>query len=136
MSVEFKDNRIEVEAALDDAAIAFLYEAAGELQAAVKRNTAVKTGQLKNSWDYVVDESKKEATIGSPLQNAIWEEFGTGEYALNGDGRKGGWTYADDRGEFHHTHGKKPRRALAKAFEATKPKIVHHAENVFREGFK
>ena len=51
MSVEFKDNRIEVEAALDDAAIAFLYEAAGELQAAVKRNTAVKTGQLKNSWD-------------------------------------------------------------------------------------
>lgn len=87
MSVDFKDNIIEVVAALDDAAIAFLHEAAGELQAAVKRNTAVKAGQLKNSWDYVVDESKKEATIGSPLQNAIWEEFGTGEYALNGDGR-------------------------------------------------
>ena len=25
------------------------------------------------------------------MENAIWEEFGTGEYALNGDGRKGKW---------------------------------------------
>nr|DAG53148.1 MAG TPA: putative tail component [Caudoviricetes sp.] len=136
MAVEFEDNRVEVIGTLNEAAINFLYEAAGEVQSMVKRNTAVDTGQLKNSWDYVVEEENMKATVGSPLENAIWEELGTGEYALNGDGRKGGWTYADDRGEFHHTYGKKPRRALAKAFEATKPKIVHHAENVFREGFK
>ena len=99
MSVNFKDNRIEVVAALDDAAIAFLYEAAGELQPSVKRNTAVKTGQLKNSWDYVVDESKKEATIVSPLQNAIWEEFGTGEHSIKGGGRKGYWVFVDTGGK-------------------------------------
>ncbi len=136
MSVNFKDNRIEVVAALDDAAIAFLYEAAGELQAAVKRNTAVKTGQLKNSWDYVVDESKKEATIGSPLQNAIWEEFGTGEYALNGDGRKGGWKYVDEQGEGHFTYGKKPKRALSNAFTSKQSQIIKRAESLFKEGLK
>lgn len=136
MAVEFEDNRVEVIGILNEVAIKFLHEAAGEVQSMVKRNTAVDTGQLKNSWDYVVDEGDMKATVGSPLENAIWEELGTGEYAVNVDGRKGGWTYADDRGEFHHTHGKKPRRALAKAFEATKPKIVRHAENVFREGFK
>ena len=136
MAVEFEDNLVEVIGTHNEAAINFLYEAAGEVQSMVKRNTVVDTGQLKNSWDYVVEEENNKATVGSPLENAIWEELGTGEYALNGDGRKGGWTYADDRGEFHHTHGKKPRRALAKAFEATKPKIVRHAENVFREGFK
>ena len=44
-----------------------------------------------SEWTYQVDESKLEATIGNPMENAIWEEFGTGEYALNGDGRKGKW---------------------------------------------
>jgi hypothetical protein len=29
--------------------------------------------------------------------NAVYEEFGTGEYAFNGNGRKGGWFYVDER---------------------------------------
>ena len=87
---------------------AWLYEAAGELEAQVKRNTKVGTGQLKNSWTYKVDESKGEATIGSPLENAIWEEFGTGQYALHGDGRKTPWVYKDDKGKWHTTIGKHP----------------------------
>ena len=76
MSVKFTDNSAQVKAALNDAAIAYLYEAGGELEAQVKRNTKVGTGQLKNSWTYVVDEAKGVTTIGSPLENAIWEEFG------------------------------------------------------------
>lgn len=47
-NVEFTDNRIKVEAALDDAVIAFLYEAAGEVEAQTKRaQTRVDTGQTK-----------------------------------------------------------------------------------------
>lgn len=76
MSVQFKDNSMQVKAALDDAIIAFLHEAAGELQSQVQRNTRVDTGQLKNSWEYKIDEGKGEATVGSGLENAIWEEFG------------------------------------------------------------
>ena len=49
-NVEFTDNRIKVEAALDDAVIVFLYEAAGEVEAQTKRAQArVDTGQTKGA---------------------------------------------------------------------------------------
>jgi hypothetical protein len=130
MSVEFEDYSATVKAALDDAVIAYLYEAGGEVEAQVKRNSRVGSGQLKNSWKYNVNESKGETKIGSPLQNAIWEEFGTGEYALKGDGRKGGWTYQDDKGKWHHTFGKTPNRALHKAFTSLKSALIKKAEQV------
>lgn len=122
MSVELKDDSIKVKAALNDATVKFLYEAAHVIQSQVKQNTAVDTGQLKASWNFTVDESKGEATIGSPVENAIWEEFGTGEYALHGDGRKGG----------HFTRGKKPRRMLHNAFETKRSAIVKEAERIIK----
>lgn len=76
---KFEDYRIKVKEAMNDAAIAFLHQASGELVSQTARNTAVSEGQLKGSWDYVVDEGNLESKIGSPLENAIWEEFGTGE---------------------------------------------------------
>ena len=39
--------------------------------------------QQKGQWTNVVDESKLEATIGNPMEQSIWTELGTGEYALN-----------------------------------------------------
>lgn len=130
--VEFKDYSMKVKAAINDAAIAWLYEASGELEGQVKRNTAVDTGQLKGSWDYKIDESKLESTIGSPLENAIWEEFGTGEFALGGKGRKTPWRYKDGKGNWHYTKGKKPRRALFRAFTKLKPKIEKSAQSKFK----
>lgn len=131
MSVELKDNSIKVKAALNDAIISWLYQAAEVIESQVKQNTAVDTGQLKGSWDFTVDESEKEAVIGSPLENAIWEEFGTGEYALHGDGRKGGWVYVDEKGG-HFTRGKKPRRMLHNAFETKRTAIVKEAERIIK----
>lgn len=123
MALEFEDYSIEVKAALNEAVIAFLHEAAGEIESQVKRNTPVDTGQLKGSWDYKVDESAQKATIGSPLENAIWNEFGTGQYALHGDGRKTPWKYQDVKGEWHTTTGKRPQRSFHYAFEFVKPKL-------------
>lgn len=131
-NVDFTDNSAQVIAALDDAAKAYLYEAAGELEAQVKRNTKVGSGQLKNSWTHKVDEAEGVATIGSPMENAIWEEFGTGEYALKGDGRKGGWVYRDDNGQFHFTIGKKPHRAFQRAFTSLKSALIRRAEEVLK----
>lgn len=136
MSVKLTNNTAKVKAALDDACIAYLYEAGGELEAQTKRNTRVGTGQLKNSWTYKVDESKGEVTVGSPLENAIWEEFGTGEYALNGDGRKGGWIYQDDNKKWHHTYGKKPHRALQSAFTTLKAALIKRAGEVLKARMK
>lgn len=129
MGIKFTDYRVEVKEALGDAAIAFLYEVGGELASQTARNSRVKTGQTKGSWDYVVDEGELQATVGSPLENAIWEEFGTGEYALHGNGRKGGWYYVDEYGNGHFTHGKKPNRALFNAYTTLKPSIIAAAES-------
>ena len=132
MSVQFTDNSAKVKGALNDAAIAYLYEAAGELEAQVKRNQRRgRTGQTSNAWTYVVDESKGEAVVGNPLENAIWEEFGTGEFALHGDGRKGGWVYKDeDDGTWHHTYGKTPQRGFQSAFNSLKNALINRAKEV------
>ena len=132
MSVHFTDNSARVKAALNTAAIAYLHEAGGEIEAQVKRNTRVDSGQLKNSWTYTVDEAKGECVIGSALENAIWEEFGTGEFALHGDGRKGGWRYKDDKGKWHYTVGKKPHRAFQSAFNSLKNALIRRAEEVLK----
>ena len=120
--------------ALDDTALRFLEEAASEIESQAQRNSRKDTGQLKGSWAHIVDDGKMEATIGSPLENAIWEEFGTGEYAVKGDGRKGGWSYQDDKGDWYHTKGKNPTSTLQRAFENTKGKIINRAKQIFKEG--
>lgn len=121
--VEFKDYSMEVKGKINDALIAALHESAGEIVSQTARNSRVDTGQTKGSFTYVVDEAKGVATIGSPLENAIWEEFGTGIQALNGDGRKTAWKYQDAKGNWHTTTGKKGTRAFYKAFEKLKNPI-------------
>lgn len=132
MSVEFQDFSIQVTEALEEKAVQFLEEAASEIESAAKRGSRVDSGQLKGSWNHQVDESAKEAKVGSPLENAIWEEFGTGEYALHGDGRRGGWTYQDDKGDWHHTTGKTPNRTLHNAFESKKAAVIRRAKQIFK----
>lgn len=134
--VKLEDFSIKCINALDSAVIAFLEEAAGEIESQAKRNTRVDTSQTKNNWSHVVDESAHQATIGNPLENAIWEEFGTGEYAVNGDGRKTPWRYQDVNGKWHTTKGKKPTRALQKAFDSRKGAIEKQAERIFKEKMK
>lgn len=134
--VEFEDNRVVVKRALEDAVGKFLIEASGELVGGAARNSRVKTGQTKGSYKANVDENEGVATIGSNLENAIWEEFGTGEYALHGDGRKGGWFYEDEKGVGHFTRGKTPNRPLQRAFDSSKSKIIRMAEEVLKAEMK
>lgn len=130
--IQFEDNRANVKESLSEAIVAYLFEAGMELSSQTARNQRIDTGQTKGAWTYIVDEDAKEVVIGNPLENAIWEEFGTGEYALNGDGRKTPWVYTDRQGETHFTHGKKPIRPLWNAFESVKSKLIKRAEVVFK----
>lgn len=130
--VIFNDFTIEVQGAIDDTINAVLEECAGELESQVKRNSRVASGQTKNSFQHNVDDASHTAFIGSNHENAIWEEFGTGEHALAGNGRKGGWVYKDANGEFHHTYGKRPSRAFWNAYNSTKSKIISRIQNSFK----
>lgn len=131
--VKFEDYTIKVINAMNDKAVAVLEECAGEIESQTKRNSRVKTGKTKNSFQHKVIDSELVAYIGSNDENAIWEEFGTGEYALNGDGRKGGWTYVDEKGNGHFTYGKTPSRAFWNAFVSLKQKIINRIQNSFKE---
>ena len=130
--IVFEDYSIKVKAAIDERIDIALEECAGELESAVKRNTRVDTGQLKNSWTHRVNTATHTAVIGSPLENAILEEFGTGEHALNGNGRQGGWRYQDARGNWHYTTGKTPQRAFHRAYTGLKNKIISYIQNSFK----
>ena len=130
--VEFEDYSMKVKTAIADRIDAVLEECAGELESQVKRNSRVDTGKTKNSFRHMVSfvfGKHHEAVIGSTDENSIWEEFGTGEYALHGDGRKGGWSYKDEKGVWHYTKGKTPSRAFWNAYTSLKAKLIRHIQN-------
>ena len=131
MSVEFHDFSRIVLQKIQETGEVFLEEVGGEVEAQTKRNTKVDTGKTKGSWEHVVNAEKMEVRVGSRYKNALWEEFGTGIYALNGDGRKTRWVYRTEDGKFHSTVGKKPRRALYNAYNSTKNAIIREAKRRF-----
>lgn len=103
--VKFQDFSFTVKADLNEASLDWLDETAKEIASQAQRNckTDYEDGgkQLKGSYSAQVNSETGEAQIGSPLEAAYWEEFGTGEYAdtlKNGgkQGRQGWWVYTPD----------------------------------------
>ncbi len=137
VKIEFTDNGIDIQGAIADGISAALHELGGEIVAQTVRNSRRNTGQTAGSYDYHVRESfmagQAELQVGSNLENAIWEEFGTGEYALHGDGRKGGWVYQAPKGEFYFTRGKSPQRPLFKSFTMKRNTIPRRINAKIRE---
>ena len=132
MSVVFKDFTKVVLDKIHTTGETFLEEVGGEVEAQTKKNTKVDTGKTKGSWEHIVNADKMEVQIGSRYKNALWEEFGTGIYALTGDGRKTKWVYRTEDGKYHTTVGKKPRRALYRAYESKKNAIIREARRRFK----
>lgn len=95
--VEFEDFTIPVIGTMNQTVLAELEALAGELEAQTKRNTRWKIGNVKteNGWQHYIDESEQTAYIGNAMEAALWEEFGTGSHAINGNGRKGYWVYVE-----------------------------------------
>jgi len=93
----------------------------GQTKTLVRRDT----GALSDSYSHQVEEKPEEITskIGSPLDYAIYNEYGTGEFAENGDGRKGGWYYIGTDGKKHFTKGMKPNPALRTSFRKNKKRV-------------
>ena len=148
-SVRIESNAIEVVGKVADEVNAWLEEAAGEIESQAKRNTPVGKvdgGGTKRDWDHKVDDDAHKAVIGNPQETAIWLEFGTGDYALEDNGRKGGWwipigegsrmisqsvvdaygfkvSYGKNGKKYAFTRGMKPKRILHNAVESNKSKI-------------
>ena len=162
-NVVFQDFSFEVKEALNETSIGWLYATAEEIKSQAQRNckTDYEEGgkQLKGSYNTKVDEAKGEAQIGSPMEAAYWEEWGTGEYAAHGDGRKGWWIYIPGQesmggGMTYHdemeammmaafiqstygkkayvTNGRRPNYTLENAFNTTKNPAIARLEELLK----
>ncbi len=153
--IKFEDYSFKVKDAIKDALCAGLEEAAGELESQVKRNSRVgTTRETGNSFKHRVVDAEYTAYVGSDEENAIWEEFGTGEYAITENGGKGGrktpWyvpvdsyigkkkptyngkvvvVYGKNKKKYYKTNGKKPSRAFWNTYTSQKASIINLIQN-------
>lgn len=161
MPVRFEDFSIQVKAEINEKTLKWLREWAHEITSHAQRNCSTDqsySSQLRGSYANIVDEENGKATIGSPLEQAFWEEFGTGEHAdtnKNGGkpGRQGWWVYKDGyKGKggkvltegqakamaagdptVHATNGRDPNYTLENAFRVNKPKMEADLKKILKE---
>ena len=131
--IKFEDYSDECIKKLHRASLQFLEEAGGEVESGAKARVRVDTGWTKKNYAHVVDEQAMCCYVGSNVENAIWEEFGTGIYAEGGDGRKNvPWPYVGRDGETYWTKGKAPMRPLRGSYEKLRPALKKRAQEIFK----
>lgn len=131
--MKFVDNSEAVKRELERAVIRGLIKAAMLVEGQAVLLVPVNTGGLRNSIGYKVNESELVAYIGTNCEYAIYVEFGTGEFAENGNGRKGGWVYKTPNGEVHFTYGMPPQPYLRPAFRQNQKAIRDILADCLRE---
>ena len=129
----YKDNSMEGKERLKKAAAKWLLQACILVEGQAVLLAPVATSRLKQSIDYIVDDDELVGYVGTNVDYAIYVEFGTGEFAENGNGRKGGWMYKDPSGEWFFTWGIEPQPYLRPAFRQTKGQIEALAKSIFGE---
>ena len=131
--MKFVDNSAAVKRALERGMIRGLIKASLLVESQAVLLVPVNTGGLRNSIGYQVNESELVAYIGTNCEYAIYVEFGTGEFAENGNGRKGGWVYKTPDGEVHFTYGMPPQPYLRPAFRKNQKAIRDILADCLRE---
>jgi len=84
----------------------------------------INSGLLKSSIRiYKVNNSEYRVGPDNNVKYAIFPELGTGIY--NKNGRKGGWLYKADDGNWYFTYGQKPRYFMRDAAKSTADDSVY-----------
>ena len=131
--MKFVDNSEAVKRELERAVIRGLIKASLLVEGQAVLLAPVDKGGLRDSIGYKVDESELVAYIGTNCEYAIYVEFGTGEFAESGNGRKGGWVYKAPNGEVHFTYGMSPQPYLRPAFRKNQKAIRDILADCLRE---
>ena len=87
-----------------------------------KRLCPVDTGDLRNSITHEVDDGV--GIVGTNKEYAPYVEYGTGIFAVEGNGRDTPWSYQDDEGNWHTTIGQKPQPFLEPAARIKKKLVI------------
>ena len=137
LSYKFIDHSDEVNRQLDSAIEAALEAIWNQAVSHAKNNITeagrVDTGALRNSISHHVEESEKAVYVGTNVEYAIYNEFGTGIYAEGGRGRKTPWSYVDAKGQGHYTHGMRPIHFLKRAAQDHAKEYISIAESILHK---
>lgn len=95
------------------------------------------TGNLRNNISHQVKMDENAVYIGTDVEYAIYNEFGTGKYA-EGDkpGRTGPWWYQDDAGNWHRTEGMSALHFLRDSVRGHEDEYKHIAEQEIEKKLK
>lgn len=121
MLEEIKEDKVEgVKRIVNDTAVAVMIGA--------KARVGVDSGRLRSSIHLRPSSGGLQVDVGSNLEYAVYQEYGTGIFAEEGNGRKTPWVYyyqgnKGPRG-FRFTRGSKPQPFLRPAFNSEKDNYV------------
>lgn len=124
--------------ALDRAVDRALRQCGEVLVTTVKANITtqhiIDTGILRDSIAYEVDGN--ELVVGTNVEYSIYQELGTGLFAVNGDGRQTPWAYKDAEGNWHRTNGTHPRPYMGPVLYDQRDRIEQIINNAIMEALK
>ncbi len=107
---------------------------AGVLIDGMKQRAARDSGEMAESVkQHIVksDLSGVEDDIGPEVSYAIYQEYGTGIYAENGNGRQTPWVYRRKDGKFITTRGNRPHPFVRPAAREDKDKVIEAIDKEF-----
>ena len=114
-----------INSTLDNALLKGLEYVGQAIENDAKDECPVDDGQLKASMTHEVKSSEAEVIIGTCTEYAPMVAFGTGIYAVEGNGRKEvPWRYQDAKGIWHTTEGQKPNNFLQRAVDMNRDTIL------------
>ena len=107
--------------------VSAMQDACDLVEGSAKDKAPKDTGALRRSITSKVEVTGNsiEGIVFTPLEYAPYQEYGTGLFAENGNGRKTGWAYEDEKtGETIFTRGNRPHPFLRPAVNENKDKII------------
>lgn len=137
MSFKLEDYSNERIADIERAAVKALTKVGLIVESSAKTKARFRYGQLRDSIDHKVVAKGKETvvSVGTDLDHGFYNEFGTGEFATGGNGRKGGWFYVGPDGKGHFTRGMTPQPFIRPAFRENTETAKTVIGSTFREEF-
>lgn len=112
-----------------------MLKAAQFIEGEAREKAPKRTGNLKGSIESKVERQGNTitATVFTPVHYAPFQEWGSGLFAVNGDGRKTGWAYEDElTGKTVFTRGNRPHPFLGPALRENADVVMH----ILQEGLK
>lgn len=119
MKITLEDHSAEVYKELEAACNRALEKCGLVAEGYAKKLCPVDTGNLRNSITHTVaDNGERAAYVGTNSEYGVYVECGTGIYYPGG--RQTPWTYQDEKGDWHLTHGQRAKPYI-------KPAVADHA---------